>query len=406
MEQNKAHKLHTLLQNVLIEGFRTEAHLFTAPYEDLSRIDHGIRNMVWPDFSISSTPPPAASLSAEHRMIVTRSNLGFYNIILYLTLKSSPDFISIGPFRAEEFSEDYYPNILKEAQIPSASVFFFKYFYENLPYLSLSSIINVVRSIAAAFYPEFETTEPVYLEFSKQLHKVHINMELLQDTSLDYAGQLRDSLFSFLHVLQKGELDAAQKALRVFTQKSRFVSSGNITQNRSELNALNLYCQMAVMATPVHASHVLKLCSQLAVKISTLRNPEELSAMPGEICHKYCLLVKNYAFPEYSQTIRAVINYIHLHLDDELTSSFLAAHFHKNTSALSAAFSKEVGTNITAYIQQARINEAIRLFNTTRQSVSEVAVTVGFQDFAYFSRVFKKLVGCSPRDYCHNIKSR
>ncbi|MBQ5754657.1 MAG: helix-turn-helix domain-containing protein, partial [Oscillospiraceae bacterium] len=37
-------------------------------------------------------------------------------------------------------------------------------------------------------------------------------------------------------------------------------------------------------------------------------------------------------------------------------------------------------------------------------SVSDVAVAVGFQDFAYFSRLFKKQIGCSPREYCKSIK--
>ena len=362
--------------------------------------------MVWPDFADSNMYPTAASQSPERRLIVTRSNLGFYNIILYLTLEGSPDFISVGPFRAEEFSEDYFPNILKEIQVPASITFFLKYFYETLPYLPLSSIVHVVRSIAAAYYPEFETFEPVYLEFSGQPHRVHINMELLQDTAHDYTDQFKETLFRFLHVLKKGDIDAAQSALRIFTHKSHFAVTRNIAQCKTELNALNLYCQMAVMDTPVHPSHVLKLCTQLSVKINNLKNQEEITAMPGEICHKYCLLVKNYAFTEYSQTIRAVINYINLHLEEELTSSYLAEYFCKNPASLSASFSREVGTSITNFIHQARINEAIRLFNTTKMSVSEVAVTVGFTDFAYFSRIFKKLVGCSPREYCRNVKSR
>ncbi len=406
MDHTTAQKLHSLLQTVLAEGFRTEAHLFTPPYQDLNRIDQGIRNMVWPDFSDKDVRPIAASQSEERRLVVTRSNLGFYNIILYLTLEGSPDFISIGPFRAEEFSEDYFPNILKEVSIPASATFFLKYFYENLPYLSLSPIVNVVRNIAAAFYPVFETTNPVYLDFSGQAHKLHINMELLQDTTRDYADQLRETLFGFLHVLKKGDTDAAQKALQIFLRKSHFASSRNIAQCKTELDALNLYCQMAIMDTPVHTSHVLKLCTQLTLKISQLKNQEEIAAMPGEISHKYCLLVKNYAYPEYSQTIRAVINYIQSHLDEELTSSYLAQHFHRNPASLSAAFSREVGTSITGYIKQLRIEEAIRYFNTTKMSVSEVAVTVGFTDFAYFSRIFKKLVGCSPREYCRDIKSR
>ena len=138
-------------------------------------------------------------------------------------------------------------------------------------------------------------------------------------------------------------------------------------------------------------------------KIEAAGNRNSLHRLANDICHKYCLLIKNYAFHEYSKSIRAVVNYIHLHLDEDLSLSLIATHFKKNASSLSSAFSKEVGMSVTNYIHQARIKEAILYFNTTKMSVSEVAVAVGFQDFAYFSRLFHKQIGCSPRDYCKNI---
>ena len=293
---------------------------------------------------------------------------------------------------------------MKEINPPSGTVYFLKYFYENLPYVTLSSVVNVVKHLTAVYYPEFAEVEPVYLEFSDQTHKVLFNMDMLQDSTSDYALQFKESLLKFTNTLKKGDTDAAQQELKHFMLKTNFAASQNISACKSELNALNLYCQMAVMDTPVHASHVLKLCSQLAIKISQLNSQESLTAMSGEICHKYCLLVKNYAFPEYSQTTRGVINYIYLHLDEELSSSLFAEIFKKNPTSLSAAFSREVGMSITNYIHQVRINEALRYFNTTKMSVSEVALAVGFQDFAYFSRLFRRQVGCSPREYCGKIR--
>ena len=106
----------------------------------------------------------------------------------------------------------------------------------------------------------------------------------------------------------------------------------------------------------------------------------------------------------YSKTIRMVVNYIHLHLDEDLSLSVLASHFDKNATTLSSAFTKEVGMNVTNFIHRTRIEKALHLFNTTKMSVSDVALAVGFQDFAYFSRLFKKQIGCSPREYCKSIK--
>ena len=83
--------------------------------------------------------------------------------------------------------------------------------------------------------------------------------------------------------------------------------------------------------------------------------------------------------------------------------NILAEHFGKNASVLSNTFSKETGQSLTRFIQQSRMTEAIKLFNTTDMSVSEVALMVGYQDFSYFSKLFSKYVGCSPKEYCGKI---
>ncbi len=233
-----------------------------------------------------------------------------------------------------------------------------------------------------------------------------VDTQIANDIAADYAEEYQITLFQFLEVLAKGQVEQATSALANFLKVSRFYFIQNLEATRLELHNLNGYCRMACLGTTVHPSYVLQLSANMSSRIEAAANRSILHRLANEICHKYCLLIKNYAFHEYSKSIRAVINYIHLHLDEELSLSRIAEHFHKNASSLSSTFSKEVGLSITSYIHQARIKEAILYFNTTRMSVSEVAVAVGFQDFAYFSRLFHKQIGCSPRDYCKNIHQK
>ena len=156
---------------------------------------------------------------------------------------------------------------------------------------------------------------------------------------------------------------------------------------------------MALLHTDIHPLHVIKLAGSVRMKIENMTSLTKLAQTANEICHKYCLLVKNYANPDSSRLTKDVIAYIQLHLDEELSLRHLAAHFQKNASVLSNTFSKETGQTLTKFIHQTRIQEAIRLFNTTDLSVSEVAMSVGYLDFSYFSKVFSKNVGCSPREY-------
>lgn len=51
------------------------------------------------------------------------------------------------------------------------------------------------------------------------------------------------------------------------------------------------------------------------------------------------------------------------------------------------------------YVARLRVAEAKRLLRRRELSITEVAQAVGYGDYAYFSRVFKKLTGISPRQY-------
>ena len=108
---------HQLLQNVLMEAFQTETFFFTPPYKDLGKIDRGIRKIVWPDYYNSDSRFTPSIEDNSKRFFVIRSNLGFYNIMIYLNLNTQPDFISIGPFRSEGFSTTYFMQLMKESHV-------------------------------------------------------------------------------------------------------------------------------------------------------------------------------------------------------------------------------------------------------------------------------------------------
>ena len=403
IENPQVNSCFRLLQTVLQEAFQTNVLYYTPPYQDLSEIDQGIRQLMRANFINKHTDLVPSKEHPQRRFFVVQSNLGFCNIIVYLNYEEQPDFFSIGPFRTDEFSSDLFSELLKDWNLSFETNTVIQKYYERLPYASLLSIVNITKEIIAAFLPEFTYISPIYADFSEEIHTTQISSQLLQDLSADHAEKYQTALFHLCEHIVKGDTRHAIESLKVFLESANFFHSSNIHEWKKDLHALNTSCQMALMGTIVHPAYTLKLCASIETKIESSNTREALKQLPNNICHKYCLLVKNYAFPEYSQTIRDVINFIHLHLDEDLTLSLIAKHFRKNATSLSSAFSKEVHVNITNYIHQARIQEAIRLFNSTKLSVSEIALMVGFQDFAYFSRIFHKHVGCSPRDYCKSI---
>ena len=388
-----------LIKNVLLDGFNVPVIYFTPPYTDIQKIDMGIRATVWPNYNEDNTKISLSDSSCQPRILIIKSNLGFYNVLVFWGQEKKSDFLAIGPFRNDELSANYFTQILKEAHVTPATIRGIKHIYESMPFAQADTIVNVVKHILEIFIPEFQEVVPEHFQYAEQRRAVEINTDLLEQNFIKSSEQYRQLLFTFLKYLECGDNSRTKKALQEFLYETKFMKNRNMQAVKLFLHALNDYCHITLLHTDIHPSHVLKQSTSIALKIEEATSIARLEQLPNEIGHKYCILVKNYANPDYSRLTKDVIAYIELHFEEDLSLAQIASHFNKNSSFLSKVFSKETGQTVTDYIQKTRIQEAIRLFNATTMSVSEVALAVGYQDFSYFSKVFSKVTGSSPRKY-------
>ncbi len=101
---------------------------------------------------------------------------------------------------------------------------------------------------------------------------------------------------------------------------------------------------------------------------------------------------------ESQRLMLQVLQYIEEHYrDGELT--LLAKQLHYDVYWLSKEIKKRTGRNYTDLVQAKRLAQAAFLLRTTKQSVLEVALAVGYDNISYFHRIFKSKFGMSPRAY-------
>lgn len=81
------------------------------------------------------------------------------------------------------------------------------------------------------------------------------------------------------------------------------------------------------------------------------------------------------------------------------TVSELARDVDLSPSYLSRRFVQRYGLGIVAYVHQLRIEEACRRLVFDNDSITSIALAIGYDDPAYFSRIFSRLVGYAPRRY-------
>lgn len=97
------------------------------------------------------------------------------------------------------------------------------------------------------------------------------------------------------------------------------------------------------------------------------------------------------------------VGYIHTHYNDPAISlSALCRYLCISASHFSNIFKAETGQTFVEYLTGVRIRKAKELLGTTRLMTYEVAERVGYPDAQYFSVIFKKTTGVTPKDFQKN----
>ncbi|RKM61896.1 response regulator [Butyrivibrio sp. CB08] len=101
--------------------------------------------------------------------------------------------------------------------------------------------------------------------------------------------------------------------------------------------------------------------------------------------------------------VENIQQYIGEHYMEHLSLAGLAEQFFVEPSYLSRKFSQKFGETITSYITRCRMDKAKELMADEENKLEVISFEVGYDDYNYFSRVFRRFEGTSPSEYRKNI---
>ena len=124
----------------------------------------------------------------------------------------------------------------------------------------------------------------------------------------------------------------------------------------------------------------------------------------SEIYRLYSMLVEKYCKETEKEVCMTdsqrnyvvhVLKYVNDNFSGKIYIPHIAAQLHISATYLSHVFSESTGMKISEYINQIRCRNAV-MFMKKGMTVTEAAFSAGYNDAAYFSRVFKKIMGTPP----------
>ncbi len=102
-----------------------------------------------------------------------------------------------------------------------------------------------------------------------------------------------------------------------------------------------------------------------------------------------------------------ILDFIHHHFHRRLTLEEIASRANLSETYVTEFFRAGTGVSLVKYINALRIERARKMsLENPQLNISEIAYRCGFSDAGYFTRVFRQLIGCPPREYRRKFHDR
>lgn len=116
-----------------------------------------------------------------------------------------------------------------------------------------------------------------------------------------------------------------------------------------------------------------------------------------EMCIQYIAAEKHIRFDDQLPT--RIEEYLCEHISERIVADDLCKKFYLSRRSLYAVFSKSFNNTVQGYITQKRIEKAKNLLKSTDLSINSIVYEIGFVDYNYFFKYFKKATGLTPYQY-------
>lgn len=169
---------------------------------------------------------------------------------------------------------------------------------------------------------------------------------------------------------------------------------------------MNTLLRKAAERGGVHPMHLNTLSSSFAEKIEALPSQADHFDLMLEMFRSYCRLVRKHTMQGMSPIVRKAVLMIDADISANLSLATLAQAQNVSSGYLATVFKRETDKTVSEYIRERRIKQAKHLLVTTNLQIQTIALHCGIMDVQYFTKIFKKETGKTPKEYREYAKNK
>ena len=363
---------------------------------DTGQFDMGLRSSIL-GIPASSLQLPKWLSSIEPGVIYFLKDIFLCNYILLYAPKEE-EWILCGPILFDPLDEKHFQSLIRNLELPEE-------FHERLP-----------------FFPSRDLLKSIFVQLGNSIYgRDNFRIEYIDSNTLDlwhsnYKNYLRipDEPFQNIRIIEaryeaeNALMDAVSScneplALEYAAKFRTFVLPQRLPDRVRDLKdytiTLNTLLRKSAEQAGVHPIHIDAYSNGMIPEIEAVASSDEIFYFHKKMVHGYCALIRRYNLQHYSGMIRKALTYINTDLCADLRLNVLAEQLNVNASYLSTLFKKEVGMTLTDYVNKSRVEHSQKLLLCTDLPIKSIAQQCGIPDIYYFTRLFKRITGTTPKVY-------
>ncbi|MEW4369542.1 helix-turn-helix domain-containing protein [Paenibacillus kandeliae] len=313
-----------------------------------------------------------------------------------------------GPFFHAIVPDELISGIIRDYHLSFRQQDVIRDFYQQVPLISKERIYNAAVMIHYMLYQE-------QLDIAAVIqHNLHIHIqpatqrpslpspydeyEHYPQTTYHHNPEMEKIFMQYIRDGRKEDL--VRWELGFPTEKLGVLSKKSLLRSEKNLAICSItLATRAAMDGGVNPEIGYTLSDFYIQAVEECQNPAEVQDVLRKCHTDFVDRVLESQRQQYSVEVNVCRNYMFNHLYEPMQLEQLAEVAGLSGDYLSRRFKKETGVSPVEFLQQIRVQEAQRLMVRSDYALAEIAAMLQFHDQSYFTKIFKKVVGMTPKQY-------
>lgn len=200
-------------------------------------------------------------------------------------------------------------------------------------------------------------------------------------------------------LIAQRDREASQELLNELLGHIYFTHGGDTTLIKARVIELAVVLSRAAVAAGADVAQIFRFSPKYLKQIEDLSTIDELSIWLSGLVHRFISASFDYERIKHADVVHKVMDYIRKNAHLRLSLEDIAGQVYLSKSYLSSIFKQEMGMSISTFINRVRVERCKRLLRETNLPLAQIAAEYGFEDQSYFSKVFKRFTGMTPKQY-------